>query len=57
MWSDAAEKAKYEAWADQRVHFGAVGGVGLWTYPDTSDSMIRLEEVGKWMSESLSSET
>lgn len=52
-WQDPAEKKKYEAYAEQRMHLDKLSGVGLWTLSDLSEPTSQIEEVGKWMSVAL----
>ncbi|KAF2275391.1 alpha/beta-hydrolase [Westerdykella ornata] len=55
MWQDPVEKAKYEAWADQRVGLSTSEGVGLWTVSDSPSWQDGVESLGRWMEECLTS--
>jgi hypothetical protein len=53
MWQDPAEMAKYEAWADERVRYNTVEGVGLWSLPEDGAWKTQADDVGQWMSHTL----
>ncbi|KAF2788784.1 alpha/beta-hydrolase [Melanomma pulvis-pyrius CBS 109.77] len=54
LWHDPAEKAKYETYAEQRVQWNEVEGLGLWSQPDeTPDWQSQIEAVGTWMGAGL----
>jgi acetyl esterase/lipase len=52
-WQDPAEKKKYEAQADLRVHLSKQAGVGLWSMPDSPGLEQQVAELGVWMKERL----